>query len=85
MFYFLTTILNVCCIVGIVYVLINLVTCRVICIVFIFTEINVKENQRGNKEWTIHIYGQHWVHETQNDDKQNKNNTTQKTKKTSNI
>ena len=51
MFYFLATILDVCCIVGIVYVLINLMTCRVIlCIVFICTEINVKENQSGNKE-----------------------------------
>jgi hypothetical protein len=76
MFYFLKIKLDVCCIVGIVYVLINLMTCRVIlCIVFIFTEINVKENQSGNKERTIQRHGQHWVHETQ--DKQ-----TNKTKDT---
>jgi hypothetical protein len=33
--------------------------------------INVRENQRGNKEWTIQRNWQHWVHKTQDEDKQN--------------
>jgi len=37
--------------------------------------INVKENRRGNQEWKIQRNWQHWVHKTQNDDKQTKNTT----------
>jgi hypothetical protein len=36
---------------------------------------NVRENQKGNQEWTIHRNWQHWVHKTQDEDKQNKNTT----------
>ena len=45
--------------------------------------INIRKNWRGNQEWTIQRHCKHWVHKTQDDDKQNthKNNTTQKTKK----
>ena len=31
--------------------------------------INVRENLRGNQEWTIQRHWQHWVHKTQNEDK----------------
>jgi len=34
--------------------------------------INVKENRRGNQEWTIQRNWQHWVYKTQDEDKQNK-------------
>ena len=34
--------------------------------------INIKENRRGNHEWTIQRHWQHWVHKTQDKDKQNK-------------
>jgi len=27
--------------------------------------VNVRENRMGNKEWTIHKYGQKFVHKTQ--------------------
>jgi hypothetical protein len=39
---------------------------------------NVRENWRGNQEWTIQRHWQHWVHKTQGEDKQNKK---QKTKR----
>ena len=42
-------------------------------------QINVRENRRGNQEWTIQRHRQHWVHKTQD-----KHNTTQKTKEMSN-
>ena len=45
-------------------------------------KINVKENRRGNQEWTIQIHWQHWIYKTQDEDKQN---TTQKAKKRSNT
>jgi hypothetical protein len=45
-------------------------------------KINVNENRRGNQEWTIQIHWQHWKYKTQDEDKQN---TTQKTKKMSNT
>ena len=35
-------------------------------------QINVSENQRGNQEWTIQRDWQHWVHKTQDEEKQNK-------------
>ena len=35
-------------------------------------KINVRENRRGNQEWTIQRYYQHWVQKTQDEDKQNK-------------
>ena len=36
----------------------------------------------GNQKWTIHErHQQNWVHKTQDEDKQNKNNTALKTKK----
>ena len=31
-------------------------------------QINVRENRRGNQEWTIQRTWQHWVHKTQNKD-----------------
>jgi len=36
---------------------------------------NVRENRRGNQEWTIQRNWKHWVHKTQDEDKQNKNTT----------
>ena len=33
-------------------------------------QINVRQNQRGNKEWTIQGNWQHWVHKTQGIDTQ---------------
>jgi hypothetical protein len=39
--------------------------------------INVRENQRGNKEWTIQRNWQYWVHKTQDEDKQNKKHNTE--------
>jgi len=41
----------------------------------------LRDNRRGNQEWTIQ---KHWVHKTQDEDKQNKQKT-QKTKKMSNT
>ena len=35
-------------------------------------QINVRENRRGNQEWTIQRNYQHWVHKTQDEDQQNK-------------
>ena len=35
-------------------------------------QINVRENGRGNQEWTIQRHWQHWVHKTQDEDKQDK-------------
>ena len=37
--------------------------------------INVRENRRGNRQWTIERNWQHWVHKTQDKDKQIKNAT----------
>ena len=37
--------------------------------------INVRENRRGNQQWTIQRNWQHWVHKTQDEDKQIKNTT----------
>ena len=34
---------------------------------------NVREYRRGNQKWTIQRKYQHWVHKTQDEDKQNKN------------
>ena len=34
---------------------------------------NVREYRRGNQEWTIQRHWQHWVHKTQNEDKQSNN------------
>ena len=33
----------------------------------------MKENGRGNQEWTIQRHWQHWEHKTQDEDKQNTN------------
>ena len=38
--------------------------------------INFRENQRGNQEWAIQRQWQHWVHKTQDEDKQNKKHNT---------
>ena len=46
--------------------------------------INVRENRRGNQEWKIQRNWQHWVHKTQDEDKQQQQKTTQKTKQTRN-
>ena len=46
--------------------------------------IHVRENRRGNQEWTIQRHRQQLAHNTQNEDKQNKN-LTQKIKKMSNM
>jgi hypothetical protein len=35
-------------------------------------QINVRENRRGNQEWTTQRNYQHWVHKTQDEDKQSK-------------
>ena len=47
---------------------------------FLFTcmrniQINVRENRRGNQEWTIQRNRQHWAYKIQDEDKQNKNTT----------
>ena len=39
-------------------------------------QINVRENRRGNQEWTIQRNQQHWGHKTQDEDKQNKKHST---------
>ena len=39
-------------------------------------QINVRENRRGNQEWTIQNHWQHWIHKTQDEDKQNKKHNT---------
>ena len=46
--------------------------------------IHVRENRMGNQEWTIQRHRQQLAHNTQNEDKQNKN-LTQKIKKMSNM
>jgi hypothetical protein len=28
-------------------------------------QINVRENRRGNQEWTVQRNWQHWIHQTQ--------------------
>ena len=35
-------------------------------------QIQVRENRRGNQEWTTQRDWQHWVHKTQDEDKHNK-------------
>ena len=35
-------------------------------------QINVRENQRGNQEWTIQRNWKHSLHKTEDEDKQNK-------------
>jgi hypothetical protein len=35
-------------------------------------QINIRENRRGNQEWTTQRNYQHWVHKTQDEDQQNK-------------
>jgi len=37
-----------------------------------FLQINARENRRANQEWTIQRNWQHWVHNTQDEDKQSK-------------
>jgi hypothetical protein len=39
-------------------------------------QINVRENRRGNQEWTIQRHWQHWVYKTQDKDKPSKNRNT---------
>jgi hypothetical protein len=34
--------------------------------------LSFRENRRGNQDWTIQRHWQHWIHKTQDDDKQNK-------------
>jgi hypothetical protein len=34
-------------------------------------QINVRENRRGNQEWTLQRNRQHWVHKTKYEDEQN--------------
>jgi hypothetical protein len=36
-------------------------------------QINLRENRRGNQEWTIQRHWQHWVHKTQEEVKKNRN------------
>ena len=50
---------------------------RNIKLVLIWQYVNVRENRRGNQEWTIQRNWQHWVHKTQEVDNQTKNNKTQ--------
>ena len=33
--------------------------------------VKVRENRSANQEWTIQRHWQHWVHMTQDEDKQN--------------
>jgi hypothetical protein len=37
--------------------------------------INVRETRRGNQQWAYQRTWQHWVHKTQDEDKQIKNTT----------
>ena len=41
-------------------------------------QINVRENRRGNQEWTIQNHWQHYVHKTQDEDQHNKKHNTDK-------
>ena len=47
----------------------HLFSSKIMCSLY---QINVRENRRGNHEWTIKRNWQHWEHKTQNDDKQHK-------------
>jgi hypothetical protein len=40
-------------------------------------QINVRENRRGNQEWTIQRNWKHWGHKTQDEDKQCKKHNTE--------
>lgn len=46
------------------------------------SEINVRENRMRNQKWTIEKNWQHWVHETEDEDKKH---TAQKSKMMSNT
>ena len=46
---------------------------------------SVRENRRDNQEWTIQRNCLHWVHKTQDEDKQSRKSTSQKIKKMSNT
>jgi hypothetical protein len=50
-------------------------------------QINVRENRRGNQEWTIQRHWQHWTHKTQNERIQSKQTPqhTRKVKKMNNT
>ena len=37
----------------------------------LFHELNIRENRRGNQEWTIQRHWQYWVHKTRDEDKRN--------------
>ena len=37
---------------------------------------NVRENRKGNQEWTIQRNYQHWVHKTQDEDKKKRKTKT---------
>ena len=51
---------------------------------FYYYKINVRENRRGNQQWTIQRHWYHWEHKIQDEDKRNKKyNTAQKTKQMS--
>jgi len=44
---------------------------------YLLLKINVKENRRGNQEWTIQRHWQHWIHKIHDEDKQNKKHNTE--------
>ena len=44
----------------------------------------LEKTEKTNQLWTIQRHRQHWIHKTQDEDKQNKS-TKQKTKKMSNT
>jgi len=58
-------------------VLIKTLHVSIYCNIHITALSNVRENQRGNQEWTIHRHLQHWIHKTQNEDKQSKKHNTE--------
>ena len=45
-------------------------------LLFIWSFINVREYRRDNPKWTMQRQWQHWVHKTQDEDKQNKKHNT---------
>ena len=45
----------------------------------------MRENRRGNQEWTSQRYWQNWAHKEYNDDKQNTKTQNRKSKKRSNT
>ena len=52
---------------------------------FIDVKISVRSNQRGNQKWITQRNWRHWTDKTQDEDKQNKTKSTQKTKARSNM